>query len=82
MCVCVCVCNPYLSNVHVCDAVLIQDQLARKERMAVELSHQVEEKGRLEAEVEMMVRELQAREQQRKHNADTNTMVSGGVCVW
>ncbi|MPC81967.1 hypothetical protein E2C01_076609 [Portunus trituberculatus] len=50
----------------------------RKERLAVELSHQVDEKGRLEAEVEAMVRELQAREQQRKHNTDTNAMVSTG----
>ncbi|XP_050722630.1 mucin-19-like isoform X2 [Eriocheir sinensis] len=54
--------------------VLVQDQLARKQRMAMELSKQVEEKDRLEAEVEMMLRELQAREQQRKLNADTNTM--------
>ncbi|XP_045113435.1 mitogen-activated protein kinase kinase kinase 7-interacting protein 3 homolog isoform X2 [Portunus trituberculatus] len=53
---------------------LLQDQLMRKERLAVELSHQVDEKGRLEAEVEAMVRELQAREQQRKHNTDTNAM--------
>ncbi|XP_063864289.1 LOW QUALITY PROTEIN: mitogen-activated protein kinase kinase kinase 7-interacting protein 3 homolog [Scylla paramamosain] len=53
---------------------LLQDQLARKERLAVELSHQVDEKGRLEAEVEAMVRELQAREHQRKHNTDTNAM--------
>lgn len=60
-----------------CAAVLVQDQLARKQRLSVELSKQVEEKDRLEAEVETMVRELQAREQQRKLNADTNTMVSG-----
>lgn len=53
--------------------------MARRQRLAVELSKQVEEKDRLEAEVEMMMKELQAREQQRKLNADTNTMVS---VVW
>lgn len=61
-----------------CGTALLQDQMARKERLSVELSHQVDEKGRLEAEVEAMVRELQVREQQRKHNTDTNAMVSSG----
>lgn len=65
-----------------CGTVLVQDQLARKQRLAEELSKQVEEKDRLEAEVEMMVRELQAREQQRKLNADTNTMVSIAWRFW
>lgn len=53
----------------------MQEQIARKQKLEVELAKQEEEKGRLQTEVEMMMRELSAREQQRKLNADTNTMV-------
>ncbi|XP_071531366.1 uncharacterized protein [Panulirus ornatus] len=53
---------------------LVQEQIARKQKLEVELAKQEEEKGRLQTEVEMMMRELSAKEQQRKLNADTNTM--------
>ncbi|XP_042233789.1 uncharacterized protein DDB_G0290587-like, partial [Homarus americanus] len=53
---------------------LVQEQIVRKQKLEAELAKQIEEKGRLETEVDMMMRELNEREQQRKHNADTNTM--------
>ncbi|XP_047491914.1 mitogen-activated protein kinase kinase kinase 7-interacting protein 3 homolog isoform X7 [Penaeus chinensis] len=52
---------------------LVQEQNLRKEKLNAELAKQIEEKGKLEKEVDMMRRELEWRERQRKQNADRNT---------
>ncbi|XP_068227159.1 mitogen-activated protein kinase kinase kinase 7-interacting protein 3 homolog isoform X2 [Palaemon carinicauda] len=52
---------------------IVQEQSIRKQKLATELAKQIEEKGKLQSEVEMMMRELEARENQRKRNADSNT---------
>lgn len=53
----------------------MQEQTLRKEKLNAELAKQIEEKGKLEKEVDMMRRELEWRERQRKQNADRNTKV-------
>lgn len=57
------------------DTALVQDQLIRKEKLEAELTKQIEEKGSLQTEVEMMMKELNSRDQQRKLNTETNTKV-------
>lgn len=53
----------------------MQEQNLRKEKLNAELAKQIEEKGKLQKEVDMMRRELEWRERQRKQNADRNTKV-------
>lgn len=55
---------------------LVQEQNLRKQKLGAELAKQIEEKARLQNEVDMMRRELEWRERQRKQNADRNTKVS------
>lgn len=69
--VCVCV-LPFSPSP---EPAVIQEQLVRKEKLEAELTRQIEEKGHLQTEVEIMMRELNVREQQRKLNADNNTKV-------
>ncbi|XP_042881370.1 mitogen-activated protein kinase kinase kinase 7-interacting protein 3 homolog isoform X2 [Penaeus japonicus] len=52
---------------------LVQEQNLRKQKLGAELAKQIEEKARLQNEVDMMRRELEWRERQRKQNADRNT---------
>ncbi|XP_064084891.1 mucin-2-like isoform X3 [Macrobrachium nipponense] len=51
---------------------IVQEQGIRKQKLETELAKQLEEKGKLQSEVQMMMRELEARENQRKRNADSN----------
>lgn len=51
---------------------IVQEQSIRKQKLETELAKQLEEKGKLQSEVQMMMRELEARENQRKRNADSN----------
>lgn len=62
------------SNVNRPPSAVVQEQGIRKQKMETELAKQLEEKGRLQSEVEMMLRELEAREHQRKRSADTSAL--------